>query len=238
MSEEELNLIDDDITTEDLERVRLYAEINLLRLKAEEATGRMEQVKSTQYGSRVIHLADFIDVASTKRVITQLAEMVRQGDEPIEIIFHSPGGDVFSGNALFDYIQMVRAMGIHVTTACLGGAFSMAGLLLQAGDTRVMSPNSWMMIHEVGSGVYGKLNEVRDQADLLERIEVQGTKILAERSTLSVDEIRERCRRKDWWLNAEEALAYGFIDEIRPLPEVVEEVRPVKRARKSRKAAA
>ena len=192
--------------------------VNLLRLQAEELQGR--------HGSgsgQPVRRPGHPHCRPDRRRLDQegvhaAAEFARLSSDPIEIVFHSPGGDVFSGFSLFDYILKLRGDGIQVTTSCYGLAASMAGLLLQAGDVRVMSPHSWMMIHEVGSGVIGKLSAVRDEQELLERIERDGLAVLAERSHLTVDEIQERSRRKDWWLTAEEALELGFIDEIRPQP--------------------
>ena len=65
----------------------------------------------------------------------------------IEIIFSSPGGSIIDGFELFDHIQHLRNEGHHVTTGSLGYAASMAGILLQSGDTRWIGHQAWMMIH-------------------------------------------------------------------------------------------
>lgn len=228
----------DTLTIEQLQRTKLISEIEKLREETDELADRREASSTSQYNNRVIHFVDVVEWKSTRAAITQLAEMVRASEDPIEIIFHSPGGDVFSGNALFDYIQMVRETGVKVTTVALGGAFSMAGILLQAGDHRVMTPNSWLMIHEVGSGLsYGTTSSFKDEVELLSRLEKAGNAILASRSTLTVKEIEDRCHRKNWWLNAEEALKFGFVDEIRPLPAPTPITASKKRTRRTKDAA-
>ena len=81
----------------------------------------------------------------------------------IEIIFSSPGGSIIDGFELFDHIQHLRNEGHHVTTGTLGYAASMAGILLQAGDTRWIGQQAWMMIHRAAFGAYGKTFEIEDE---------------------------------------------------------------------------
>lgn len=138
----------------------------------------------------------------------------RPGEE-IKIVFNSPGGSVMDGLALFDYIQTIKSAGTPIETSVLGQAASMAGVLLQAGDTRVMGQNAYMLIHEVSAGAIGSMSEIEDSAKFTRRMQDRLLKILAERSTLTKDEIQERWERKDWWLDSDEALALGFCDEVR-----------------------
>lgn len=195
--------------------------------------------ESSHYSARIVHFSDVVDYASQRWAIKQLAEMWRQGTDPIEIWFHSPGGDVFSGFALYDFIQQMRSAGIHVTTVALGMAASMGGLLLQAGDHRVMTDHSWLMIHEPGGGFSGTTSAIKDRSELLERLERQGNDIIVSRSRLTHEELEDKSRRKDWWLDASEALQYGLIDEVRsgpePEPVALAEVKPLRR--RSKKAA-
>ena len=135
-------------------------------------------------------------------------------ESDITIQIYSPGGGVFAGFALFDVIKEAIADGHHVTTISYGYAASMGGLLLQSGVTRQMAPNAYLMIHEVSSGVIGKLSEMTDEVALAKRLNNQLLGILAERSNMSLTALRNRTLRKDWWLSAEEALANGFIDSI------------------------
>jgi len=133
----------------------------------------------------------------------------------IEIIFFSPGGAVIDGMALFDYIQQIRAQGHHVTTTCLGYAASMAGILLQAGDERVMGKESYILIHEVSFGAGGKIGEVEDEVAFVKKIQSRVLDIFANRSKLTKGAIARKWRRKDWWLDSAEALKLGFVDSLR-----------------------
>ena len=72
----------------------------------------------------------------------------------IELVFSSPGGSIIDGFELFDFLQHLRNEGHHITTGTLGYAASMAGILLQAGDTRWIGQQAWMMIHRAAFGAY------------------------------------------------------------------------------------
>lgn len=136
---------------------------------------------------------------------------------PITITFNSPGGSVIDGMALFDYIRFLRGQGHHVTIIGLGYAASMAGILLQAADLRVMAKGSWLLIHEVAFGAGGKIGEVEDMYEFGKRLKEQAANIFIERSggKLSREVLDKNWTRKDWWLSADEALELGLIDEIR-----------------------
>lgn len=153
---------------------------------------------------------------SVKACMSKLAEWMRQDPRPqrIEIVFSSPGGSIIDGFVLFDYIQQVRRSGIHVTTSTLGYAASMAGVLLQAGDDRVMGKESWLLIHEASFGASGSLADVTDTVDWVKRMQDRLVDIYAERSGKSKTWIKKKFERKDWWLNSTEALTHGFIDRI------------------------
>lgn len=132
----------------------------------------------------------------------------------ITIIFNSPGGGVFEGLALYDFIRDLRSRGHKVITKSVGMAASMGGILLQAGDERVMGPNAYMLIHEVSSGAIGKTSELEDALEFTTRLQEKLLNILAERSTMTVAQIKRKWKKKDWWLDAQEALELGFIDRI------------------------
>jgi len=152
---------------------------------------------------------------SVEKCMNQLTQWMRR--EPgcsIEIIFYSPGGGVVAGMALFDFIQRVRKGGHHVTTMALGMAASMAGILLQAGDKRVMGKEAWVLIHEASFGAQGKIGEVEDTVEWVKRVQKRILKIFAERSNLTETQIARRWKRTDWWLSSDECLKLGIVDEV------------------------
>ena len=167
-----------------------------------------------------------VSQSSVNSCINQLTEWMRLDPEcDIEIVFNSPGGSVIHGMALWDFIQTVRSKGHKVTTSTIGYAASMAGILLQAGDVRVMGKESWLMIHEASFGAGGKIGEVEDTVEWVKRVCARIVDIFVDRckhadsttatKRLTKSKFVSSWRRKDWWISSEEALEYGLIDEIR-----------------------
>jgi len=165
---------------------------------------------------RVYLFSGAVAESSVKSCIRQLTEWHRLfPNEPMELVFTSPGGAIIDGLALYDYIQSLRRAGHHITTSTLGMAASMAGILLQAGDTRVMSPESWLLIHEAAFGVGGKIGEVEDTVAWVKKIQERILTIFASRSHMTRSQLKNKWLRKDWWIDSDEALKLGLIDEIR-----------------------
>lgn len=140
----------------------------------------------------------------------------------IELILNSPGGEVIAGMALFDYLVFLRNKGHNITTVCIGYAASMAGIILQAGDVRVMGREAYVLIHEVSFGAGGKIGEVEDEVAFVRKIQDRVLNIFSKRSLtaqpktgLTPKQFANRWRRKDWWLDSDEAYRLGVVDEVR-----------------------
>jgi len=157
-----------------------------------------------------------VDLGSVVHCINQLTTWMRTKPGcDIEILFTSPGGSMIEGLALFDYIQRVRAAGHCVTTTALGLAASLAAILLQAGDKRVMGKETWVLIHEGSFGVKGKIGEVEEATKWMKMVQARILKIFAGRSKLSEKKIAAYWKRTDWWLSSDDCLEYGLVDEVR-----------------------
>lgn len=152
-------------------------------------------------------------VAGCMRTLTEWSRLYPKSD--IEIIFSSPGGSIIDGFELFDHIQHLRSSGHHITTGTLGMAASMAGILLQAGDTRWVGHQAWVMIHRAAFGAWGKTYEIEDEVEFVKRIEERILDIFTARSTLTKQKIKKNWERKDWWISADEALDLKLVDEVR-----------------------
>ncbi len=122
---------------------------------------------------------------------------------------------MFAGFRLFDFIQDLRRRGHHVTTVAMGMAASMGSILLQAGDKRVVTQNSFVMIHEISTGAQGKVGDIEDTMELVQKMSERANIILANRSKLTPLQVKNMQKRKDVWLSAEDCLKNGFVDEIR-----------------------
>ena len=141
---------------------------------------RQEELAAHKY-HHVYFFKGAVTDDSADKCMSQLTQWMR--NEPgcdIEIIFNSPGGSVTAGLALWDHIQFVRAADHKVTTSTIGMAASMAGILLQAGDTRVMGKESWLLIHQASFGTQGSFGEVEDTVKWIERIQERILDIFAQ----------------------------------------------------------
>ena len=158
---------------------------------------------------------------SVKACITQLVLWSRQDPGcDIELQVNSPGGVIFDGFALIDFLRGLRADGHKITAVTYGMAASMAGVILQAADERVMGQNAFLLIHEGSLGAIGDFGDVEDRVELMglmhDRILslFEGrAKAINPKTTKAF--IRNRWKRKDWWLTADEAARLGFVDEVR-----------------------
>lgn len=141
----------------------------------------------------------------------------RDPGQPLTVLLNSCGGYCIDGIALYDYMMSLRAVGHRLTIFALGEASSMGGIILQAADHRVMGATSELLIHEVSAEQLGSRTVawIEDRAAYLKKLQLRMDEILADRSTLSATEIAKRARHKDWFLDAHESLALGFIDEVR-----------------------
>ncbi len=208
------------------ETAKFNLESKKLRLETERLDLELESMnrhkgwidtESGESSDTLIYSFDFPVQGSTVReTIHFLTRWSRRWPgEKMTIIFNSPGGEVTEGLALFDFIQELRTRGHEIETVSIGMAASMAGILLQAGDHRVMSKNAVILIHEISSITMGGASQMADDLKFVEMLQTKILSILAERSTLSVRQIKNRWSRKDWWLDADTALDLGFCDEIR-----------------------
>ena len=154
-----------------------------------------------------------VDELHVYSAIETLEKWTTRSPDPVLFTISSPGGSLIDGLALYDYlVDLGRRR--PVITRALGSAASMAGVLLQAGTTREMAENSYMLIHEASSIAWGKASELEDQYRLTERLQDRIVSILCSKSNLTPDMVRDKWKRRDWWLDASEALAYGLIDGI------------------------
>ena len=183
-------------------------------LKTRKLEHELASFEGSNFGNRTITLPE-ITQYSVAAAIDSINRWRRidPGCE-IRIEINSPGGGLFPGLNLYDVLREASAQGHRIVTCAYGYAASMAGILLQAGDDRQIAPNAFLMIHEVSSGAIGKWSEMVDEVEFMERLQKIALSILARRSNLSVSQIKRRSARKDWWIDAGEAVEFGFVDSI------------------------
>ena len=194
------------------------AEAEQEELKLEEALKFRQKQKATDEENFLYRFNKDVSAHSVAACMSKLTEWARLSPGcDIEIVFSSPGGSIIDGFELFDFIQDLRGRGHKITTGSLGMAASMAGILLQAGGTRWIGHQAWMMIHRAAFGAIGKTYEVEDEVKLVKRIEERCLDIFVSRSKLSKIKIKRNWDRKDWWIDADECLDLGLVDEVRAI---------------------
>jgi len=128
----------------------------------------------------------------------------------INLSIHSPGGNMLDGLAMFNALKAHPAkIYSHVT----GIAASAASTVLMAGDVITMPEDAYIMIHNPMGGVYGGSEEMRDYADVMDKLKSGAVNIYAKKSGKQVDDISEMMD-SETWLNSTDALEHGFIDTI------------------------
>ena len=198
------------------ETQRAIAEAEYAQSKTAAELREARRIQASDGNNRIYRFNGKVDEKSVDAAIYRLGEWSRlYPGEGIEIVFNSPGGSIIDGFALFDRILQLRADGHHVTTGTLGQAASMAGILIQAGQTRWVGTQSWYLIHRAGFGSFGSTYEVKDMVELIERMEKRIMDIFVDRSDITMKMIKGKWDRKDWWIDANEALELGLVDEIR-----------------------
>lgn len=206
----------------DLAEQRTWAEVRKMQIDTERSLLELLSFRrhelDVQAEAARAHVYTFyagVDQDSVAQCMAELGQWSRRdAGAPITVIFNSPGGSVLDGLALFDYLRQLRKLGHEVTTVALGRAASMGAVLLQAGTRRVIGENAFLLVHEVSNNSVGKVSELEDGVDFTRRLQKRLLAILAERSSLTETQIHRRWVRKEWWLDAQEAVDLGLADEV------------------------
>ena len=182
-----------------------------------EQTGRGERsydIFSRLLNDRIIMLSGEINDAVASLVVAQLLYLEGQDpDKDIDLYINSPGGSITAGMAIYDTMQFVKC---DVSTICVGMAASMGAFLLAAGakGKRKALPNSEIMIHQPWvRGIGGQATDVKIHAEWLLKTKSKLNRILSERTGQPLERI-ERDVERDFFMSAEEAKAYGLVDEV------------------------
>ena len=181
-----------------------------------EQTSRGERsydIYSRLLKERIIFLGEEVHDVSASIIVAQL--LFLEADDPekdIQLYINSPGGSVTAGMAIYDTMQYIKC---DVSTVCIGLAASMGALLLSGGakGKRFALPNAEMMIHQPSGGARGQATDIQIVAEHIIKTREKLNRIMADNTGQPLEVIQEDTER-DNYMSAQEAKAYGLIDEV------------------------
>ena len=181
-----------------------------------EQTSRGERsydIYSRLLKERIIFLGEEVNDVSASVIVAQL--LFLEADDPnkdIQLYINSPGGSVTAGLAIYDPMQYIKC---DVSTVCIGMAASMGAFLLSGGakGKRFALPNAEIMIHQPSGGAQGQATEISIAAEHILRTRQKLNEIMAANTGQPLETIKADTER-DNFMSAEEAKAYGLIDEV------------------------
>ena len=181
-----------------------------------EQTSRGERsydIYSRLLNDRIIFLGEEVTDVSANLIVAQL--LFLESEDPgkdIHMYINSPGGSVSAGLAIYDTMQYIKC---DVSTICIGMAASMGAFLLAGGTKgkRMALPNSESMIHQPSGGAQGQATEIKIVAEQILKTKRKLNEILAANTGKPLEQI-EIDTERDNYMSAEEAKAYGLIDNV------------------------
>ncbi len=181
-----------------------------------ESTSRGERtydIYSRLLKDRIIFLGEEVNDVTASLIVSQL--LFLESEDPgkdIQLYINSPGGSVTAGMAIYDTMQYIKC---DVSTICMGMAASMGAFLLSGGakGKRFALPNAEIMIHQPSGGAQGQATEIRIVAEHILKTKKKLNEILAANTGQPL-EVIEADTERDNYMSAEEAKAYGLIDQV------------------------
>ncbi len=176
---------------------------------------RAYDIYSRLLKDRIIFLSGPIDDNVANAIVAQMLFLEMENpDQDIMLYINSPGGSISSGMAIYDTMKYLKC---EVSTLCIGMAASMAAFLLAAGakGKRKALPNSEVMIHQPLGGTEGQATDILIHAEHIRRIKQKMNEELAKNTGKDLAEVEKDVER-DYFMTAEQAKAYGIIDDIIP----------------------
>lgn len=175
----------------------------------------MKKMEKMFFEKRAIYFWGVVDDKTVREAVSKL--LLLDADKPgeeIKLYINSPGGVVTSGMVLYDTIKLISS---PVSTICMGLAASMGSILLSVGTKgkRYIYPHGEVMIHQPSLGGYFQATQadIEIQAEQIRKTKEIGARILAENCGKTVEQIMKDFDR-DYWMNADEAKAYGIVDHV------------------------
>jgi len=183
----------------------------------ESVSGTKEiDLRTRHFSDRRLFLTGEVDDRMANDFVSQILFLSKE-DKPVDIFLSSPGGSVIAGLVIYDLIQSCR---FPVNIYCTGIAYSMGAVLLAGGQKgrRFILPHSKVMVHEplIAGGMGGSATSVKKTAENILEVKALINELLSQHTGKSVEEIDE-ATAFDNFMNAEEAIDFGIVDEIKTI---------------------
>jgi ATP-dependent Clp protease protease subunit len=178
---------------------------------------RAYDIYSLLLKNRIVFLGTPINDQVSNLIVAQLLYLSSEDSEaPIQMYINSPGGQVYSGMAIYDTMQMIPN---QISTLAIGLTASFGTVLLTAGakGQRYALPHATIHMHQPLGGVQGQATEIEIQAKEILRLKVRLNEILAAHTGQTIETI-ERDTERDFYLNAKQAVEYGLVDQVMVIP--------------------
>lgn len=169
-------------------------------------------VQNALFKSRTVLVFGEIDMRLAERVTAQLTALAAESDDPIRVVINSPGGHVESGDTIHD---MIRFCGPTVKVIGTGWVAS-AGAHIFLGalkENRLCLPNTRFLLHQPAGGARGQASDIEIEANEIIKMRDRVNRMISEETGQSIERIVKDTRR-NFWMNAEEAIAYGLVSRI------------------------
>lgn|SRR3990167_10171761 len=183
------------------------AAVTILGITAVSASGQTNAPLQT----KVISISGSINDATADKVVSEIKAANKGGFSLIELDITSGGGSVYAGLRI---LGAMSTSSVPIKTVCEGYCMSMAAVILAHGDTRYATPYTTVMLHQVSSGLMGKLSEMQNQLREVERLMTLLTEIVAEDTGLTFEEVTRLCSL-DSYMSTDEAIKLHLIDGVK-----------------------
>jgi ATP-dependent Clp protease, protease subunit len=177
----------------------------------EQLLGSARRASDKLFEQRILFMNGPLEDESSDRLVAQLLALDADKHDDITLYINSPGGIITGMFAIYDTMRLLKS---NVNVRCIGLAASAAAFLLCAGTgSRSATENARIMIHQPLGGARGTAKDIEIQAKNIVWMRERINQIIADRTGKSVEQVA-RDTDRDYWMTAEEAVAYGIVDEV------------------------
>jgi len=194
-------------------KLRTFGQLIPMVIEQSQRGERAFDIYSRLLRDRIVFLGTPLNDEVANVIIAELLFLEAEDpDKDISLYINCPGGVVTAGLAVYDTMQFIKP---EVSSICMGQAASMGALLLASGtkNKRYALPNSRIMIHQPLGGVQGQATDIGIQAKEIMRMKAKMNMLLAKHTGQALSKI-EKDTDRDFFMDAEEAKAYGLVDEV------------------------